>query len=282
MHSCPVSNPSKLEGLLYNLHLVSRASEAEVYDIIALNVIQCAWQSPEAVTRRPDIQNPSDWYDKLHACMGGEFFLHALEDCQRVLDIGCGEGWPSLYLARSVPEVVGLDALPEQVALAENAARLLGVENVRFELGCANDLPFEDQSFDGICFGGNVLYYRSTPEEKLHESARVLRPGGRFAFELGPMDPNAPFSGKAILLLDTEPVSILYSVRKGLRYRSYLIYLSSDSEQAKWLADLVPKSLKSRDERRSVQGDRASDPGRCSGCCGRGAPWRRGPVPGCR
>jgi ubiquinone/menaquinone biosynthesis C-methylase UbiE len=252
MQSDSVPHHTQFEDLLYDAGLVRQVPRAEMYDIAVHNFIQRSWQSSGAVTQKPDVQNPADWDDKLHACVGGEFFLHALEGCRRVLDVGCGEGWPSLYLARGIPEVVGLDALSEQVALAQNAARLLRVENVRFEVGCANDLPFEDEGFDGLCFGGNVLYHRSPPEEKLREFARVLCPGGQFVFELAPTDPNAPFSVEAMPLLDIELVPILYSVRQGLYSRSYLITLDSDSEQAKWLADLVPEPRKPYGERRKV------------------------------
>jgi 2-polyprenyl-3-methyl-5-hydroxy-6-metoxy-1,4-benzoquinol methylase len=55
----------------------------------------------------------------------------------RVLDLGCGFGLFSLYYARTRPglRIEGLDLSPRRIAMAEAAARWLGVANVRYSVG---------------------------------------------------------------------------------------------------------------------------------------------------
>ena len=50
-----------------------------------------------------------------------EFFIPALSGSRRVLDLGCGEGYPGLYVAPHVGELVGLDAAPNVTPSARNA-----------------------------------------------------------------------------------------------------------------------------------------------------------------
>ncbi|MBI3979327.1 MAG: class I SAM-dependent methyltransferase [Chloroflexi bacterium] len=234
----PVTEPSRLERLLFDAGLVVKVSLAHFYDVKARTSTQRLWQDPEDYALRLDAQNPSHWGHKLHAHVRGEFFAHALSDCQRVLDVGCGEGWPSLYLAPYLPEVVGLDLSPEHVTLATNTARLMGLDNVYFAVAHIEELPFPDQTFDGVCFGGNVFTYSFDPMAMLREIGRVLRDGGPFAFEQWPIDPARPAWERILWLIDGGPPILHYGAGSGLFSRSYFIYLKPESEPGRRLAAL--------------------------------------------
>ena len=70
----------------------------------------------------------------------------------RVLDVAAGTGGSALFLAeRFGCEVVGIDYSRESVALANAAAAEAGLAGrVRFELGDAEQLPFDNGSFDAV------------------------------------------------------------------------------------------------------------------------------------
>jgi tRNA/tmRNA/rRNA uracil-C5-methylase (TrmA/RlmC/RlmD family) len=68
--------------------------------------------------------------------------------------VGCGEGWPSLYLARAHLQVVGIDVSGNHLETARTVAALMGLDNVQY-------IP--DSSFDGVCYGGNILTYVFNP-----------------------------------------------------------------------------------------------------------------------
>jgi arsenite methyltransferase len=94
----------------------------------------------------------------------------------RVLDIGCGTGRLTRWIAERVGPaggIVGVDPLPERIAIARAHA-----PGVSFEVGRAEDLgAFSDGSFDVVCMAA-VLHWVADRVRALAEVRRVLRPGG--------------------------------------------------------------------------------------------------------
>jgi len=104
------------------------------------------------------------------------FLLPHLTAGQRLLDLGCGPGTITEGLAaRTEPgQAVGLDQDREFVeAASEKSSR----SNLRFQVGDAAALPFEDDSFD-VVFAHALLQHVASPGAVLSEVRRVLRPGG--------------------------------------------------------------------------------------------------------
>jgi len=99
----------------------------------------------------------------------------------RVLDVCCGTGDLSFHLARTDPtlHVDGVDFCEPMLAGARRRAPREARGDVRFTLGDAMALPFDDATFDGAIMGfamRNVVDIVAT----LRELRRVLRPGTRF------------------------------------------------------------------------------------------------------
>ena len=107
---------------------------------------------------------------------------------ERALDVGTGAGALAFALAPLVREVVGVDRVPELLALARE--RAAAFDNVTFVEGDATALPFEDFSFD-LTGTLRALHHIARPEIVLSELARVTRLGGRVLVvdQLGPVDP---------------------------------------------------------------------------------------------
>ena len=89
-----------------------------------------------------------------------------------LLEVGVGSGRLLAALAEREWDVVGVDAAPRMVELARE--RVVGA---KLEVAHAEELPFEDASFD-VTVAIGVLEYGGL-EASLRELARVLRPGGR-------------------------------------------------------------------------------------------------------
>ncbi len=97
-----------------------------------------------------------------------------------VLELGCGAAQWSIGLARVGARPVGLDLSARQL---DHARRLMAEAGVEFPLvhASAEAVPLPDRSFDIVfCDHGAMTFadpYRTVPEV-----ARLLRPGGLFAF----------------------------------------------------------------------------------------------------
>lgn len=106
---------------------------------------------------------------------------------KRVLDMGCGAAGKSLYYASmGAAHVTGVEIVEhyreEALALAEK----LGLsDRFTFYLGSADQLPFEDGSFDTIIMN-DFMEHTSEPEATLKEAIRLLAPDGRIYINFPP------------------------------------------------------------------------------------------------
>jgi demethylmenaquinone methyltransferase / 2-methoxy-6-polyprenyl-1,4-benzoquinol methylase len=95
-----------------------------------------------------------------------------------VVDVACGTGAVALELVRQTGcSVVGVDQSPEM--LAEARGRIAD-DRITFVEASAQELPFEDASFDGLTAAYLLRYLDDLPAG-LAELARVLRPGATAA-----------------------------------------------------------------------------------------------------
>jgi ubiquinone/menaquinone biosynthesis C-methylase UbiE len=116
---------------------------------------------------------------KLAKALGGRIDERGFGDG---LEIGCGTGYFSLNLVQMgvVERLTATDISPGMLQRFSATADDLGLtaETVATE---AEDLPFEDESFD-IVFGHAVLHHIPDLQRAFSEFRRVLRPGGAIAF----------------------------------------------------------------------------------------------------
>jgi SAM-dependent methyltransferase len=106
-----------------------------------------------------------------------------LHEGETVLDLGSGAGADVLISARRVGatgRAIGLDMTDEMLDLARANAAAAGVENVEFVKGYIEDIPLPDASVD-VVISNCVINLAGDKRKVLAETARVLRPGGRFA-----------------------------------------------------------------------------------------------------
>ena len=106
-----------------------------------------------------------------------------------VVDVGCGDGQISRMVASSGADVVGVDPTWNQIRVARERGG--GPTHVQ---GTADRMAFRDGVFDAAvaCL---VFEHIDAVDDALAEVARLLRPGGRFAFFLNHPIIQAPGSG---------------------------------------------------------------------------------------
>jgi ubiquinone/menaquinone biosynthesis C-methylase UbiE len=99
----------------------------------------------------------------------------------RALDIATGGGHTALAVAPFVREVVASDVTVEMLVAAQRFIQSRGVSNVTYRQAEASELPFGEGEFELVtCRLAAHHFLRAA--QFVRESARVLRPGGWFAF----------------------------------------------------------------------------------------------------
>jgi SAM-dependent methyltransferase len=102
---------------------------------------------------------------------------HAIRPC-RALDIGCGTGSNSVWLAQLGFEVTGLDVAPLAIERAEKRARDAGV-NAQFIVADVLNLPDPEQPFSFFLDRGCYHAVRRTAPGYARAVAKQLAPGAR-------------------------------------------------------------------------------------------------------
>ncbi|MBC9956610.1 class I SAM-dependent methyltransferase [Yimella sp. cx-51] len=129
----------------------------------------------------------------------------AAADPAAYLEIGCGTG----DFALSVQE-----ALPTAHVIATDASQAMALETagkgVLAQVARADDLPFDDASFD-VVYAGWMLYHVPDLDAAIGEVRRVLRPGGTFVAATNGAEHMADLMGEA----GGEPLITQFSTENG-------------------------------------------------------------------
>jgi ubiquinone/menaquinone biosynthesis C-methylase UbiE len=100
---------------------------------------------------------------------------------KNVLDLGCGAGRNSIYLAKKGFDVVGIDVSKSALKLANKWAEKERLPNAMFTLGTMVNIPFDDCHFDAVV-SISVIHHglRKDIMETINEVHRVLGEKGVF------------------------------------------------------------------------------------------------------
>ena len=107
---------------------------------------------------------------------------------ERVLDLATGTGWTSRRVAQGGALVTGVDIAADLLIAARENARAANM-SIDYQIGDAENLPFEDGSFDAVVSTCGVMF-ATRPQAAARELARVTRKGGRIALTTWLQDGN--------------------------------------------------------------------------------------------
>jgi SAM-dependent methyltransferase len=102
---------------------------------------------------------------------------HAIPGDARVVEVGCGTGQMSLYLARADRIVVGADLSRASLRLAAAAARRFGIERAQFVETDLGQPGLRAGAFD-VVYSSGVLHHTPNPRASFAHLARLAKPGG--------------------------------------------------------------------------------------------------------
>ena len=123
----------------------------------------------------------ADKYDTTWSSLTRQFIPHLISAAQvsagmSVLDVACGPGYVSAALKDMAVVPTGIDFSQNMIVIAKTM-----FPDISFLQGDAQDLPFQDATFDSVLNNFGLLHV-SDPETACAEASRVLKAKGRFGF----------------------------------------------------------------------------------------------------
>lgn len=100
------------------------------------------------------------------------FMSNYLHKDNKVIDIGCGNGYGTNILNKAGFQAEGIDLSPEMIELAKERFK-----HISFQQGSILDLPYPSNKFDGV-LAINVLEWIKNPSLALMEIKRILKQKG--------------------------------------------------------------------------------------------------------
>src|SRR3954454_22504254 len=124
---------------------------------------------------------------------------------QQHLDVASGTGEPGLSIAKLAPKgrVVLTDLSGEMLEVAARRATAQGITNIETQVCGADDLPFDDATFDSISVRFGYMFFPDMAKATT-ELARVLKPGGRLCASVWVRPEDNPWTAIAMQAIATE------------------------------------------------------------------------------
>ncbi|RKU35524.1 SAM-dependent methyltransferase [Candidatus Poribacteria bacterium] len=175
-----------------------------------------------------DTREEAEAYDAMdHSAVNAAFVESVVElgaSEGHFLDLGTGPAQIPIFLAQSCPKIriTGIDLSVNMLALGERHVAEAGLAD-RIALECvdAKNLPYPDQSFDGV-ISNSIIHHLPDPMAAFQEISRVIRPDGLILIR-DLMRPDTPEAAQALVdryAADDTPY------QKKLFYDSFLAALT--------------------------------------------------------
>ncbi len=164
---------------------------------------------------------------------------------QRILDAGCGNGRHAIACLEKGHEVVCSDISEGQLEMArKNCEKYISSGNIEFVKADLLELPFDDNSFDGVMAIAVIHHLKTRPErtKALQELTRVCKPGGKVLVSTWSMNhkrfeprENGTIRGVEVVGPTDQDVTVAWSKDKDVpEKRFYHLYRSGElTDEAK-------------------------------------------------
>jgi len=227
--------------------------------------------SKEIVKRQFDTQaqNFSNWsVTKNEEYMQAYFEFIDLQKDDELLDVACGSGEFSVFCARRIRHVHGIDISKGMIELAHKLAQTRGLTNVTFECHDVEHIPCADNSFSVVqC--RSAFHHMESYSQVFNEMLRCYERGGRLAVQdimayedrkvnsfFEALEKEVDVSHNATLhrhefidLFDRNQVEVIrsFTVEIELNFREYLGHAHQSEVSIEKIRDMLEKGLQDAD-----------------------------------
>jgi ubiquinone/menaquinone biosynthesis C-methylase UbiE len=113
-------------------------------------------------------------------------FSDLLKGSKKILDVGCGTGQLSLFLAEQEPRhyIIGIDPVKGMIKVAKQHVDQRNCHGIHFVLCDGRFLPFRHSCFDALVSRGDAFVFLVPQKTALSEFKKVLNSGGAVVIEI--------------------------------------------------------------------------------------------------
>lgn len=155
-----------------------------------------------------------------HAAILESFCSEYLKAGSPVLDLGCGGGRNTIYLAKRGYEIYGIDLSNAAVDLCKKRLKKQGLLG-DFKQGTFNNIPYPDDFCDAvICIASLDHVSFQTAQESITEIRRILSTGGVVLLTFDPLETDEDRMHEAEVLPDGT-LKFVCGKQKGMLFRRY-------------------------------------------------------------
>lgn len=120
-------------------------------------------------------------------------------NCKNIMDLGCGTGRHSIYLASHGFKVYATDISEIGLKIAKSKADKLNLKNIEYKQHDMRDIPFDDNSLDGVlCVWTTGSGTLEDSRKNVNEIYRVLKGSGVVVIDYGSTDDETYGKGEEI------------------------------------------------------------------------------------
>ena len=192
----------------------------------------------------------TDMWCGLNLASVGTIMALLPEPPRKILDMGCGGGWTSIFYAKRGYDVVGQDLAPDMIELAEENKAHHGVgDNLSFLCSDYEGLDFNEE-FDVVIFY-DCLHHAEDERAAIASAYRALKPGGMMmTHEPGEGHSVAPGSIEAMEIYGVDerdmPPHLIIKHARELGFKSWRVFPMQHDLIETHYKQNVPRRLWSR------------------------------------
>jgi ubiquinone/menaquinone biosynthesis C-methylase UbiE len=110
------------------------------------------------------------------------FDFCGIRPADRLLDVACGPGEFTLFIAKRIKEARGVDISDREIDIARGLMKEFGLENVGFDCADVEHLPYKDSSYP-IVVCKSAFHHFTNPDRVFKEMMRCCENNGKISIQ---------------------------------------------------------------------------------------------------
>ncbi|MFO7657114.1 MAG: class I SAM-dependent methyltransferase [Bacteroidales bacterium] len=114
--------------------------------------------------------------------LNGYFDFCDIKSSDKLLDIACGPGEFTIFIAKRIKQARGIDISDKEIEIANNLIQEFRLENIGFDCDDVENLPYKDNTFS-VVVCKSAFHHFTRPDKVFKEMIRCCEKGGLISIQ---------------------------------------------------------------------------------------------------